>query len=82
MVELDIWLLACFVAVGGSEVLFWKLITPKNLDLTFSPPKNEIRISRYIGKCENIFIVSAVMVEAYTALALLYSADRSCEQQA
>jgi len=39
MVELGIWLLACFVAVGGSEVLFWKLITPKNLHLTYSPPQ-------------------------------------------
>lgn len=71
MFELTIWFLTCVAAIGGSEVLFRKFITPKKLRLELSLSENEKRLSRYIGKCENIFIVTAVMVEAYVAMALV-----------
>jgi hypothetical protein len=71
MFELTVWFLTCVAAIGGSEVIFRKFITPKKLHLEVTLSENEMRLSRYIGKCENIFIVTTVMVEAYVAMALV-----------
>lgn len=69
-VAVGVWAGAYILALIGSGPVVRQLLRWAGAEI----PEEEVNPGRVIGKLEDLLVVSLVIVEAYTALALVFSA--------